>query len=418
MPLPKYISRELMDDLALNPTGNLSLTPELRMHASEWYLLDENHCPPRYELKPLKRKDVSSSLSSTADNLVDPNHDFWTNILPSLRDFLLNSLLFEATPSSHENGDLFIGRSVTEWETIYALSLAFYVHSNQQQQETDRSDGCLWIQRFFEMKELQMMLKEAKDVDERIAVSAVVANLCDVLDDPSKRKKLELLRMKMTSILEPRQRIVSCSKVISPLRYLSSSSHQPQPGKPTVDEGKLAMNEKNDESETEDVLQEWKSVVTKSLFHELNTVRFRSLQRKHYLQTHYRSFPLDHMNEILHHFQLTISKASLYHGREELIDHALHLIMNISSKYRSSLRNVSLGIIGKSGSGKTSLLSKLALRLAEDQQIVSQNQTQNQNINNQEQQQQTIPVMIRYCGTSRYSLHGKDLIQIFLCNSY
>jgi hypothetical protein len=141
--------------------------------AKEWYLIDENHIPPRYELRNLKSKAVEDC--------------FWKEVLPKLRDSLLDSVGFEVCPSSvvandeNEKDFLFVNRSVTEWETLVAMHLA-------------EGKDCKWIHRSLD----SAMLKKMKDQK-----LTNVDFLCDVIDDPSKQKKLLILKSKMTSLLEP-----------------------------------------------------------------------------------------------------------------------------------------------------------------------------------------------------------------------
>ena len=55
-------------------------------------------------------------------------------------------------------------------------------------------------------------------------------------------------------------------------------------------------------------------------------------------------------------------------------------------------------MIGQSGAGKTALMSKLASEMIQIK-------------NEAEGKEKRIPVIVRFCGSSRLSLHGKDLIE-------
>jgi hypothetical protein len=84
---------------------------------NEWYRLDENCCPPRYELKRLSM-------------LRDPE---FGKVVPLLKNCLLDSVTFESLKVLPE--EIVVNRSVTQWETFYAL-------------DCDK-ERCYWIQRVF-----------------------------------------------------------------------------------------------------------------------------------------------------------------------------------------------------------------------------------------------------------------------------
>ena len=83
----------------------------------EWYVLDENAIPPRYELKHLK--EVNDPL-------------YWDVALPMIVE-VLKDLSFD--PQRDEN--LLVARSVTEYETRVALSTS------------EKAEKCFWFHRVF-----------------------------------------------------------------------------------------------------------------------------------------------------------------------------------------------------------------------------------------------------------------------------
>jgi hypothetical protein len=96
----------------------------------ERYILDENHCPPRFELRQLQ--------VGTDGKINDP--DYWDKVLPLLRDSVVDSVAFE-TCASLNNEVLLVNRSVTEWETLFGL-------------DCDK-ERCYWIQRSFDKENLK-----------------------------------------------------------------------------------------------------------------------------------------------------------------------------------------------------------------------------------------------------------------------
>jgi hypothetical protein len=74
-PLPKYLDENvLLDALKAKEHSEESLQV-----VKEWYILDTNQCPPRYELRPLK--------AGPDSKINDP--EYWDKVLPMLRDSLL-----------------------------------------------------------------------------------------------------------------------------------------------------------------------------------------------------------------------------------------------------------------------------------------------------------------------------------------
>jgi hypothetical protein len=105
-PLPKYLDQQVL----LQAMKAKDHTQESLKVLKEWYILDENHCPTRYELRPLK---VGGD-----GKVSDP--EYWDKVLPLLRDSVFDSVAFESCTSLNEEV-LLVNRSVTEWETLFGL---------------------------------------------------------------------------------------------------------------------------------------------------------------------------------------------------------------------------------------------------------------------------------------------------------
>jgi hypothetical protein len=342
MPLPKYVEQETME-AALRKVG---LSGDIVVLAKEWYLLDENHIPPRYELRNLKSKADEDS--------------FWKEVLPKLRDSLLDSVGFEVCLSpvmakaENEKDFLFVNRSVTEWETLFAMHLA-------------EGKGCKWIHRNLDAT----ILKKMKD--EKLAN---VDLLCDVMDDLSRQKKLLIMKSKMTSTLEPLGRIVQALVgEVSSYSYLLPVSDAAE--LETVGTTELKA------------LEDWKVCSMDLLSVEVGVIQAKRNQWKSYIVNEL-GLQLPYFEEIIHHCQSCFSKSALFVGRQELVDESMKVVSGDDPAV-AQIYGISLGIVGKSGSGKTALMSKLATMMKDID--------------------LEIPIIIRYCGTSRYSLHGIHLIQ-------
>jgi hypothetical protein len=117
LPLPKYLDEDTMLKVGEENEKTVEFL-ELKKILNEWYIYDENHLPPRYELKV---------LSSLGDS------EYWQTVLPPLRDTVFNSVPFEKLETIHE--ELKINYSVTEWETLFALNCD--------------KERCYWVQRSF-----------------------------------------------------------------------------------------------------------------------------------------------------------------------------------------------------------------------------------------------------------------------------
>ena len=103
-----------------------------------------------------------------------------------------------------------------------------------------------------------------------------------------------------------------------------------------------------------------------------------------------------YIQEMLHHCKWTQTKCLNFEGREEIIDRALKLILNPqfkSNEGNNIFSGITLALIGKSGTGKTSLMSKLA-----------------QSLVNTVNSSESIITIIRFCGTSESSRNAINLV--------
>jgi WD40 repeat protein len=325
LPLPKYLDEAVLSkarqDHETDPNFN-----DITKYLTEWYKRDENHSPPRYELKRLA-------------TLRDPDFNV---AVPVLKNCLLDSVTFETLKSLPE--EIVVNRSVTQWETYYAL-------------DCDK-ERCYWIQRLFN----EDLLRAFKD-------NADCWKLTDIFEEKdSPAEKLALLHTKMKSYLREDQRHELLS-YLSPATYLKNEG-------------------------CKEYLQRWEKVTCDCLENDLEKVILKCKE----WNIGFRGIPVDHLEEIIHHCSTAFNKALTFYGREELLQSALQGIKKNKkdggkeeakeTKHRFS--SISLAIVGKSGCGKTALMSKLFLSYIAEQ---------------------SIPMIIRFCGTSKFSLTGLKLIQ-------
>jgi hypothetical protein len=314
LPLPKYLDEEVLLCAAADHDDVSESSDLIR----QWYFLDSNNRPPRYELKHL------ASLA---------NSDYWDTVLPSLRDSYLDSLPFE-TIHGLLNTRLLINRSVTEWETLFALGCD--------------KERCHWIQRSFNTDSLQAFSSNPN-----------CSKLTDILRNPVSARKLEDLRAVMKYHLNDHQRCELPCQIL-PEDYFNRVK-------------------------SKEYLREWETVARKCLEKEMKKVILKGNQWNKCIY----GIPEDHLEEIVHHCSTAFTKSRHFFGREELLETAIDKIKSDKVEQNKLFSGITLALIGKSGCGKTAMMSKLALLYH----FLS------------------IPVIIRFCGTSKYSLSGLKLIQ-------
>jgi WD40 repeat protein len=436
LPLPKYLNENIIQKVREENETNQNFL-EAKKILEEWYILDDNHCPPRYELR---------TLSSLDDS------EYWQTVLPTLRDTLLSLVPFEHLENL-PGEELRINHSVTEWETLFAL--------NRDKKR------CYWLQRSFD-----------KDTLQAFSINPSYWKFTDIFAQSSTLPKLESLRMKMKTYLEEEQRL----KLVFQL-----SSRDIQRLELVFQLRSEAYFEKGTIS-CDNYLNEWEQVLRGRLDQELNTV----IDKVKSWQSEKNIIPIYYLEEVIHHCSMAFTKANSFYGREDLLETAMkHIVSRFSedltsevafkmrnassefceilepseklkrvswiSRLANSIRNrftkvrarlgktknahdstegisekvgtteeafnkvnesvefptelqksmetssekacpqssclsgIDVALIGKSGCGKTALMAKLALSYA------SMNRT--------------IPTIIRFCGTSTFSLNGLKLIQ-------
>jgi WD40 repeat protein len=278
-------------------------------------------------------------------------------VLPFLRDKILDLCAFEKLENIRE--ELLVNQSVTEWETLFAFNC-------------DRTaiTRCFWVERTF-----------GHDALLAFSNSLSYPTLVDIFRPSSTLPKCEALKATMKKHLK-REQYVEVDSAISPEDYY----------------------EQNGSCQV--YLNEWEKLLQGRLEKELNNV----IGKLQCWNTEKSGIPADFQEEIIHHCTMAFTKARNFYGREDVINTAMNVLASRSSleqinkgeeKYippnkrktsgSTNAVGVDLALIGKSGCGKTSLMAKLALTAF--------------------QPNRTVPVIIRFCGTSKFSLKGLKLIQ-------
>ena len=318
--------------------------------ANEWYKLDYNCVPPSYVLRPLE--DYNDKR-------------YWDNYW-KLRDG------FEGLVFEKEYPDIVVGSSITEWETRYALGKSGSVSRRRS----------FWIRRSFDES-------ITKDVDpyhhfiENIDRSSRSHDLCNglkaYLETTLPNEDIFNLKCRSLSDLCNIREVVPISKDLPYGDYIFDC---PTP-------------------KGIEYLEAWERSVHVRLDKELDKLVeevevWNSADRNGYGITG------DDLNEMLHHHKFAKTKACSYYGREDLLDRCMHMLgTRDNSKSTGELACVCLGIVGVTGSGKTTLMSKLSVDCR------SRFSLSTTAVNYED----AIPVIIRFCGTSVQSTDGLSLIR-------
>jgi WD40 repeat protein len=358
MPLPKYILKYFTLELFARDGIQEKITL-----AKKWYQEDQNHLPTRFELRNLKSANEK---------------EFWEHVVPILRNDLFDNMHFEVLPNS-EQQHLIINRSVTEWETLYALALD--------------TKNCYWIKRKFDFKTSSHEGNFSRE------------DLCDTVFDPQKKEKLANLHRRVTKALLPEKRILELANIISPESYIAKDDDALQ------------------------YLATWEKAVTDILVRELNKIIERA---KKWTAINLKPLflPMEYFLEMLHHCKIAYLKSAQFFEREELIEKTLQSILQGEARNLSnSFAGVTLAVIGKSGTGKTAIMARLAMEIRRtEKKLVALEKKSKKTLEHQDADIVDIfmrllddpekakaedirpPVIVRFCGTSKYSLHGIDLV--------
>jgi hypothetical protein len=314
-PLPKYLPVDFVNNFTIRRSD-----VEVIALVSEWYRLDDNNVPPRYELK---------SLGKGSEEV------FYKEILPKLKKEFLKEFEFEAGLKTNQ--------SITEWETRYAVSLDEDSHKVSTDNELSRIH---WAQRRF--------LEE-----DTVFPADRFLSLFDTTQNSEKGIKLKNLISFMNNISS-----VS-SFCINPISY-------------------LLKNESFD-----NYLVEWKD----SLIGRFTLQLEKMIDLKRFWITDIvPGHKGDELFEILHHCRFSKEKSNNFFGREQLMSHCMTKIFSDtmtadpSGDQTNELAAITLALVGQSGTGKTSLMAKLAFSCYE--QLFSRGA-------------KTVPVIIRFCGPLR-----------------
>jgi hypothetical protein len=318
LPLPKYLDEEIIvkvqNDIFNDNEKNVNF-PAIKAILDEWYILDENHCPPHYELKALP------SLN---------DWEYWKTVLPPLRDSVFNSVHFEVLENIGE--ELRINHSVTEWETLFALNC-----------DTER---CYWVQRSFDIDTLHSLSNNSN-----------CWKLTDIFEKHSPLVKLEALKMKMTGYLKKEQ-WVELTPQMSPEDYFKEKEEPCQ----------------NYLNEWDQIVR---GLLNQELDKIIDKVKCWNA-KKNIIPTHYQEEIIHHCFMAFtkaHSFygrddlletaiKMTESRHSCGTESDNRNSRNSHE-STVSNCDSESFSGIDLGLIGKSGCGKTSLMAKLALWTAE-----------------------------------------------------
>jgi WD40 repeat protein len=335
-PLPKYCSKELFEERI-----NLLLADNDRQEvielAKDWYRLDENNLSPVYVLQ--RQPSVSSSLSSSSSS------SSTDEVFRILKKDFFGDIFCDAENETK------INRSITEWEMLLATSLS--------------RKGCYWVRKTFDQT---CYLKGVCGFSE----------LTDIIDDPLKKEKHKNLLVKMETDCFPQENILSTGVALSPVSYLlKDESYQKYLDALEISLRLMFVGQ----------LEKMKKRIGQWKRDELGY----GLKGKC-------------LEEILHHCTLAHERNRGFIGRETLVNHSKCLLFSLpdneqgSRKPSNELAGISFYIVGNSGTGKTSLMARLAS-------LTNEELTKNNN------QLSEIPVVIRFCGTSEQSLDGLQLMQ-------
>jgi WD40 repeat protein len=412
-PLPKFLDQKLLDGL-LESKENPHLTPELTNLIKEWYRFDENEVSPRYEIKNLSAENSAK---------------YWSEVLPTIKHTLLDEVPFELTDDL--NFSLLINHSITEWESLYALSL--------------EKERCFWLRRRFDFALLQEYFQKCPE-----KASLLTDTLHSINHETTVIKPVQHKLEKLLVVMEKQLSSSPQLPVGSMQNQVPISNHSEGNAKIKDVAINLSPLQYEEDNGTGSYLSNWESTVSSYLSQELENVHYRNKEWKNYIMDLSRVHTdYSHVEEIFHHLLFTEKKSKHFYGREEIVSHGIETISQFvnqeyvptipkapsekkgnetqtrrlnrerldedddfstttstmktkksstskgSGKKSTSnpLHGVALAVIGKSGSGKTALMSKLATSFAENPTYAD------------------IPILIRYCGTSRYSLHAINLIQ-------
>jgi WD40 repeat protein len=278
--------------------------------------------------------------------------------LPELRCALRDINFTSGVDLQSGCSDLLVDRSVTDWEARFAL------------QDTSNASRCLWMQRKFEGG-VDSKADENHEFDDISGDNQTYYN--------------DLITYMTTKLTVAGNRQSVISNGISLKHYLDSSSHQRR-----------------------QYLTHFKEQLVRRLRAEIDSIVEKRFSWS--LDGHGIGLDGGTLNEIFHHCKLAKQKCDQFIGRSTLIEQGIALLTKGGVKHhraahgkQSDFDGINLCIVGGSGCGKTSLMAKLADKLYTlDRRSVSEAASS---------QRVGCPVIVRFCGTSPFSLTGFRLIK-------
>ena len=347
--------------------------------AKSLYELDSNHVPPRYYLLPLKdlgsanpfwdqqkklvhnvfRNQPVVGLSSNLGGNVHEGHQHEPQLI---RTDSSSSVATKGQGQGQGQEDVLVGRSVSEWEARTALGTAGPAASS-------RPSRCYWVHRTWlggvkKEHEQYWLYDDTLDAgDDRNKVGTKLRQLKSFMTE---RLRKEEARSKKEHIVLYREIDIASYLEGQNGRYLAYA-------------------------------REWTKDVAAMLTREAVDVA-----------NHAAAWAADgaglglegsHLDEMLHHVGWAKRKIASFHGRSGLLHACIDRLsrpnraVNISRP--KPFDGVSLAIVGASGSGKTSLMAKLAQSL---KRVDMDNGVRRLYV-------------VRFCGTSRGSFDALSLVR-------
>ena len=381
-PLPKYIPQEPFDK-KIQKCGN----KEVRQLATEWYLLDENQLPPRYSLKNLTREQNDWSLGAAYDGI------YWDTVLPKLRE-VLDGIAFDPDVSDK----LKIGQAVTDWEFISGtlseddVNRSWWLYRPFTEgvwpKDKDRVEGDKFPYHFYNDTDpvRNNMKKRGNPRDPHSQLSA---------EWDRERKFIERKKERLTALQNDMRQVLGDANKIHYFRSLSMESIKSQDN--AFSNYISRFGEKNEQILKADIYGAAESL-------------------KHWaFDGCGLGIPGKLMSEFCHHIAWAKAKISSFKGRDDLVGKCLEAIKannaigplpftnnrgNSSKKHapitaETAFKGLALAIVGKSGSGKTALVSRVTQAVREDD----------------EKYETKRIFVVRFCGTSTASSDGLSLVQ-------
>ena len=343
-PLPKFIGRKAYEERFA------TLTPEQQSLANIWYSLDTNHLTDggRYVLRNLKG-------GSTPEEKKQEDQEYWKGALPKLVK-AFDGVIFDSV-----NGmELKVGYSVTSYEVAAAVASV-----------PEEKHRLFWPNRMF-AGGVNKAFYNHWDYD-------------DTLDDDETGER----KAKLSTMLNWMNGVAFDPSFIKRFDQATYDSFR------------------NEDSIWRDQFGRFEADVSGVIGSQLEAIVDRKCQWDK--DGEGLGLPGSLVNEILLHLGMLVTKITSFRGRQRLVDEAVgHIVADSKSATQSMIAqdatldsnpgataerhyvgSISLMVVGVSGSGKTALMSKLAMEIAA---------------------RSSIPVIIRYCGTTAGSVTGLQLV--------